>query len=266
MQNLEKIYTWLIQYGLKFIGAILILIIGFWLIKKIIKYFTKFLTKRNVDPGLISFLKSFLSIALKIAIIISVMDMVGIKMTSFIAILSAAGLAIGLAFQGSLSNIAGGVMILLFKPFKVGDFIETQGYSGTVTEILLFYTILKTVDNKVIVMPNSSVSNNTVTNFTRQKIRRIEWKFSVAYNTDYKVARDIIENVILADSRILNDPPHFIGLAEMADSSINIIVRAWTSTDDYWNVFFDINEKIYSTFNEKQINIPFPQMDVHIKK
>ncbi len=156
-------------------------------------------------------------------------------------------------------------MILLFKPFRVGDFIDAQGSSGTVDEIQIFHTILKTPDNKMIVIPNASISNDTITNFTKQNIRRLEWKFSVAYGTNFKTARDIIENCIKEDTRILAEPEYFIGLSEMADSSVNILVRAWSSTQDFWNVFFDFNEKIYNAFNENEIQIPFPQLDVHLK-
>lgn len=265
MERLDQVYVWLINNGIRFFGAIIFLIVGFWLSKFLLKQLGKILKKRNIDPGLITFLRSFSGIALKIVIIISVMGMVGIEMTSFIAVLGAAGLAIGLAFQESLANIAGGVMILLFKPFRVGDFIDAQGSSGTVDEIQIFHTILKTPDNKMIVIPNASISNDTITNFTKQNIRRLEWKFSVAYGTNFKTARDIIENCIKEDTRILAEPEYFIGLSEMADSSVNILVRAWSSTQDFWNVFFDFNEKIYNAFNENEIQIPFPQLDVHLK-
>lgn len=266
MEKFDQVYVWLINNGIRFFGAVIFLLVAFWLSKILLRQFGKILKKRNVDPGLITFLRSFSGIALKIVIIISVMGMVGIEMTSFIAVLGAAGLAIGLAFQGSLSNIAGGVMILLFKPFRVGDYIDAQGFSGTVEEIQIFYTLLKTPDNKIIVIPNASLSNNTIINFTKQDIRRLDWKFLVAYGTDFNQARDIINDVISKDSRILNDPIAFIGLGEMAESGINIFVRVWTKTSDYWDVFFDVNEKIYNTFIQKEIEIPFPQLDVHLKK
>jgi small conductance mechanosensitive channel len=265
MENFDQLYTWLITNGTRFLGAILFLIIGFWLVKIIVNQTSKVLLKRNIDAGLVTFMKSFFGIALKILIVISVMGMVGIQMTSFIAILGAAGLAVGLAFQGTLSNFAGGVMLLIFKPFKVGDFIEAQGYSGTVSEIQIFNSILKTVDNKTIIIPNGAIANGSMVNYTAQLTRRVDWKFGVAYGTDYKHVKQIITDIIINDPRVLKDPALFIGLAEMADSSINIVARAWTKTEDYWDVMLDVNEKIYYTFNKEGIEIPFPQMDVHIK-
>ncbi|MDD3859644.1 MAG: mechanosensitive ion channel [Bacteroidales bacterium] len=265
MENLDQIYMWIINNGMKFIGAILFLVIGFWVTKIIVKQIAKIMSKRNVDAGLVTFLRSFLGIALKAMIIVSVMGMVGIEMTSFIAILGAAGLAVGLAFQGTLSNFAGGVMILIFKPFKVGDYIEAQGYSGSVKEIQIFNTILTTVDNKIIIIPNGGLANGSMTNYTQQETRRVDWKFGVAYGSDYKKVREIILKIINSDTRVFKDPAIFIGLGEMADSSVNIVTRVWTKTEDYWDVFFDVNEKIYETFNKEGIEIPFPQMDVHVK-
>jgi small conductance mechanosensitive channel len=265
MENLDQVYMWLIDNGMKFIGALLFLIIGFWITKIIVKQIAKIMAKRNVDAGLVTFLRSFLGIALKAMIIVSVMGMVGIEMTSFIAILGAAGLAVGLAFQGTLSNFAGGVMILIFKPFKVGDYVEAQGFAGSVKEIQIFNTILTTVDNKIIIIPNGGLANGSMTNYTQQATRRVDWKFGVAYGSDYKKVREIILNIVNSDKRVLKDPEIFIGLGEMADSSVNIVTRVWTKTEDYWGVFFDVNEKIYETFNKEGIEIPFPQMDVHVK-
>lgn len=265
MENLDQIYLWVINNGMIFLEAILFLIVGFWVVKIVVRQITKVLGKRKVDASIISFLRSFLSVGLKIMIIVSVMGMVGIEMTSFIAILGAAGLAVGLAFQGTLSNFASGIMILLFKPYKVGDVIEAQGYLGSVSEIQIFNTILKTPDNKVIIIPNGSLANGSMTNYTNQQTRRVDWKFGVAYGTDYKKVRGIIMDLLNTDPRILKDPEIFIGLGEMADSSINIVVRVWTKTEDYWGVHFDMNERIYETFNNEGIEIPFPQMDVHIK-
>lgn len=266
MENLDQIYMWIVNNGIKLLGAIVFLILGFWIVKVFVRQAVKIMTKRNVDAGLISFSRSLITIALKVLIVISVMGMVGIEMTSFIAVLGAAGLAVGLAFQGTLSNFAGGVMILIFKPFKVGDYIEAQGYDGSVKEVQIFNTILSTVDNKIIFIPNGALATGTLTNFTQQETRRVDFKFGVAYGTDYQKARKIVLDIINADARVLHDPEVFIGLGEMADSSINIITRAWTKTSDYWGVFFDVNEKIYETFTKEGIEIPFPQMDVHIKK
>lgn len=265
MKDLDQIYMWVIDNGLKFVGAILFLIVGFWIVKLVTRSTAKLLVKRNVDAGLVTFLRSFFSVALKIMIVVSVMGMVGIEMTSFIAVLGAAGLAVGLAFQGTLSNFAGGIMILLFKPYKVGDVIEAQGYIGSVNEIQIFNTVLKTPDNKIIYVPNGPLATGSLTNYTKQDTRRVDWKFNVAYGTDYKAVRLIILNIIESDSRVLKDLDIFIGLGEMASSSINIVTRAWTKTEDYWDVFFFINEKVYETFKQEDIEIPFPQMDINIK-
>jgi small conductance mechanosensitive channel len=264
---------YILQYGLDFIlnfgpkllGAIIVLFVGFWASNFLTRLLVKLMNAREVDASLVSFTKSFIRIALKILVVITVMGMVGIAMTSFIAILGAAGLAVGLALQGSLSNFAGGVLILLFKPFKVGDFIEAQGYMGSVKEIQIFNTILSTIDNKRIVIPNGNLANGSLTNFTSEDTRRIEWIFGVAYGTDYDSVERIILELIQKDERILKDPEPFIALKEMADSSVNIVTRVWTKLEDFWPVYWDINKKIYKEFNNKGIEIPFPQVDVHMK-
>ncbi|MDD2634237.1 MAG: mechanosensitive ion channel [Bacteroidales bacterium] len=266
MENLDQVYMWIVQNGIKLIGAIVVLIVGFWVVKVFVRQLVKLMKKRNVDAGLVSFSKSLLSILLKIMIVISVMGMVGVEMTSFIAVLGAAGLAVGLAFQGTLSNFAGGVIILLFKPFKVGEFIDGQGHAGTVKEIQIFNTVLTTPDNKVVFIPNGGLATGSLINYSRQETRRVDWKIGVAYGADYKKVREIILDIINADSRVMHDPEVFIGLGEMADSSVNIVVRAWTKTPDYWGLHFDVNERVYETFNKEGIEIPFPQMDVHIKQ
>ena len=260
---------WLTTSGLSFcvslLGALAFLFIGFWVSKLIVKALRKMMVRKNSDPGLISFVCSLANIALKIMIIISVMGMVGIQMTSFIAVLGAAGIAIGMALQGTLSNFASGVMILIFKPYKVDDYIEAQGVAGIVKEIQIFNTIITTVDNKTVIVPNSSLATNLLTNYSKQDKRRVDWTVGVTYGTDFKVARDSIMRILEADSRILKDPAPFISIIELADSSVNIVVRAWVNTPDYWDVFFDFNNKVYATFNEEGIEFPFPQMDVHLK-
>ncbi len=266
MENMDQIYLWIIDNGIKLLGAIAFLIIGFFVTKLLVKRYVKIVTKKNMDPALISFTKSLVNVGLKVLVIVSVMGMVGIEMTSFIAVLGAAGLAVGLAFQGTLSNFAGGVMIIIFKPYKVGEFIEAQGYTGSVADIQIFNTILNTPDNKVVIIPNGGLATGSLINFTRKETRRVDWSFGVGYGSDYKAVREIIIGLIENDDRILKDPNYFIGLGEMADSSVNITTRAWVKTADYWDVYFDINEKVYKIFNEKGIEIPFPQMDVHIKK
>lgn len=265
----DSAMNWLTTNGLSFcvslIGALAFLFIGFWVSKLIVKALRKMMVRKNSDPGLISFVSSLANIALKIMIIISVMGMVGIQMTSFIAVLGAAGIAIGMALQGTLSNFASGVMILIFKPYKVNDYIEAQGVAGVVKEIQIFNTIITTVDNKTIIVPNSSLATNLLTNYSKQDKRRVDWTVGVTYGTDFKVARDSIMRILEADSRILKDPAPFISIIELADSSVNIVVRVWVNTPDYWDVFFDFNNKVYATFNEEGIEFPFPQMDVHLK-
>jgi small conductance mechanosensitive channel len=192
--------------------------------------------------------------------------MLGVEMTSFIAILGAAGLAVGLALSGTLQNFAGGVMILLFRPFKVGDFIDAQGFMGSVKEIQIFNTILKTPDNKTIIIPNGGLSTSSMTNFSTEPQRRVDWTFGIGYGDDAEKAKAVLKRLCDEDERILKDPEVFIALSALADSSVNFVVRAWVNAPDYWNVFFDMNEKVYKTFAEEGLNIPFPQMDVHVHK
>ncbi len=264
--NYQFILELVTVYGIKILTALIVLIVGFWISGRVSRIFFKVMSKKDLDITLLNFGKGFINITIKVLVILTVMGMVGIQITSFIAILGAAGLAIGLALQGSLSNFAGGVIILVFKPYKIGDFIEAQSFMGTVKEIQMFNTILTTPDNKKIVIPNGSLANGAVVNFTTQDTRRVEWVFGVAYGTNYDEAEKIIKDVLLRDNRILNEPAPFIGLKEMADSSVNIVTRVWTKTGDFWGVFFDINKIVYRTFNEKGIEIPFPQVDVHMKK
>jgi len=246
--------------------AALILFVGFWLAKKVSKTVITVMKKKKTDESLASFISSIAGMGLKIMVVIVAIGQLGIEMTSFIAILGAAGLAIGMAFSGTLSNFAGGVMILFFKPFKIGDYVNVQGEEGVVKEILIFNTILTTLDNKTIILANGAVANGTITNFTKQKQRRVDWSFGIAYGDDLKVAKELLQKFIDEDKRILKDPESFIGLGELGDSSVNITTRAWVKTADYWGVFFDMNERVYTEFEAAGLSIPFPQMDVHIQK
>ena len=255
-----------VEYGPKLLGAILVLIIGSWVIKVIMKNFTKILDKRKIDDSLKPFLRSLFAILLRAMLIISVLGMVGIQMTSFIAILGAAGLAVGMALSGTLQNFAGGVMILLFKPFKVGDFIDAQGHMGSVKEIQIFNTILTTPDNKTIIIPNGGLSNSSMTNFSTEPLRRVDWTFGIGYGDSTKKAHKVIAKLAAEDDRILKNPELFIGISSLGDSSVNFAVRAWVKAEDYWGVFFDMNEKVYNTFDKEGLNIPYPQMDVHLYK
>jgi len=262
---IDKIVDFGIEYGPKLLGAILVLVLGLWIIKLITRWVGKSLLKSKIDPSLVPFLKSLTNILLKVMLIISVMGMIGIQMTSFIAVLGAAGLAIGMALSGTLQNFAGGVMILIFKPFKVGDFIEAEGYMGTVISISIFTTILNTPDKKRIIIPNASLANNSLTNYSAEPQRRVDWTFGIAYGDDVENFRKAINKFLDEDERTLKEPERFIGLSELADSSVNFAVRAWVNSADYWDVFFDMNEKVYRHFSDYQLNIPFPQMDVHIQ-
>lgn len=261
---LEKLIDLGMEWGPRLIGAIIVLIVGLWVVKMITKGAGRTLEKRKIDPSLVPFIKSMVNILLKVLVIISVMSMIGIQMTSFIAILGAAGLAVGMALSGTLQNFAGGVIILIFRPFNVGDFIEAQGFMGTVKAITIFTTVLNTVDNKVIIIPNGPLSTGSLTNFSKEPQRRVDWKFGIAYGDDMENFKKAMNEFLAEDSRILKDPAPFIGLVELGDSSVNFAVRAWVSAADYWGVFFDMNEKVYKRFKDYNLNIPFPQMDVHV--
>lgn len=256
----------LVGISLKLAMAIGIFVVGFWLAKMMTKGVRRVLRARSTDESLVTFLSSLTSIVLKILVVITAVTQLGVEMTSFVALLGAAGLAIGMAFSGTLSNFAGGVMILLFKPFRVGDYVKVQGEEGTVKEILIFNTVLHTVDNKVIILANGAVANNTIINYTKEEMRRVDWKFGIGYGDELRIAKELIQRFIAEDKRILKDPAHFIGLGELADSSVNITVRAWVKTEDYWDVFFAMNERVYNEFEEAGLSIPFPQIDVHLQK
>ena len=255
-----------LTYGPKLVAAIAVWIIGGWVVKFIVKAFDKAMEKGNTDASLRPFLKGLIGGLLKVMLIITVLSMLGIQMTSFIAILGAAGLAVGMALSGTLQNFAGGVMILLFKPFKVGDVIDAQGYVGSVKEIQIFNTILKTPDNKTIIIPNGGLSTGSMVNFSTEERRRVDWTIGVGYGDDLDKARNVIQRLCDDDSRILKDPAVLIAVSELADSSVNFTVRAWVNAADYWGVYFEMNENVYNTFNQEGLNIPYPQMDVHLQK
>ncbi len=255
-----------LTYGPKLVAAIVVWIVGGWVIKAIVNGFGKVMDKGGADPSLKPFMKGIVGILLKVMLVISVLSMLGIPMTSFIAILGAAGLAVGMALSGTLQNFAGGVMILIFKPFKPGDVIDAQGYVGSVSEIQIFNTILKTPDNKTIIIPNGGLSTSSMVNFSTEERRRVDWTIGVGYGDDLDQARRVIKQLCDEDSRILTDPEVFIAVSELADSSVNFAVRAWVKAPDYWGVYFEMNEKVYKTFAKEGLNIPYPQMDVHLHK
>lgn len=246
--------------------AFAIIFIGFKLIKRMDKILRKALRKRNIEESLVPFLVSIVSIILKTLLVVTAIGILGIPTTSLAAILAAAGLAVGMALSGTLQNFAGGVMILIFKPFKVGDFIEAQGYSGTVKEIGLFITTMTALDNRTIMLPNGPLSSGSMVNFTKEENRRVDWSFGIAYGDDPAKAREVLLQLIAEDERILKGEGFepFIEVGELGDSSVNLKCRVWVKNPDYWNVYFQMFEKVYNAFRVAELSIPFPQMDVHI--
>jgi small conductance mechanosensitive channel len=263
--KVTDINQFIVKAGTNLILAILILIIGFWLAKVLAKTMRRIMRTSNVDEGLITFSASFVSMVVKVMVVVTAIAQLGVHMSSFVALLGAAGLAIGLAFSGTLSNFAGGIMILVLKPFKVGDTILTQDEKGEVKEIQIFNTYLYTTDNKVIILPNGPVANGNITNFTKADKRRVDWMFSISYGDNFEFAKKLLEKFIAEDERILKDPEVFIGIHLLNTSSVDITVRAWVLTDDVLPVFYMLNEKVYKQFEENGLHFPFPQMDVHVK-
>lgn len=244
-----------VRSGSNLLIAAVILFVGWWLAGWSGKAIRKILTKSKTDAGLVTFLSSLATISLKVLVIVTAVTQLGVQMTSFVAILGAAGLAIGMAFSGTLSNFAGGVMILLFKPFKVGDTILTQTHQGKVVEIQIFYTYLHTGDNKVVILPNGLVANGSMINFTKEKKRRVEWLISLARGEDYAKAQVVIVQYLKEDKRILKDPEPFVALSTITADSIEITVRSWAKTDDFWKVYYDFNKRIYEEFEQLGLNL-----------
>ncbi|MFB6317050.1 mechanosensitive ion channel family protein [Saccharicrinis sp. FJH54] len=252
------------DYGLKLIYAVVVLIIGWWTIKFVMKAVKRAFERRNLDLSLRGFLTSLISITLKVILFITVAGMLGIEMTSFLAVLGAAGLAIGMALKGTLSNFAGGVMILMLKPFKVGEYITGGGYSGTVSSISIFNTTLLTFDNIMVTIPNGQLSEAATMNYTRMDTRRIDIEFGISYSDDIDKAKKVITDVLKAEKRILDDPELVVAVRSLGDSSVNITTRSWVRTVEYWQVYFDIVENVKKALDNNGITIPFPQRDVHL--
>ena len=268
MENME---TWLSSaldlakiYAPRLIGAIVIWIVGSWMIKVINKGIKNYIRKKEIDASLAPFLRSLVTMLLKVMLVLSILSTLGMELTSFVAILGAAGLAVGMALSGTLQNFAGGVMILIFKPFKAGDVIDAQGHIGVVKEIQIFNTLLTTPDNKVIIIPNGGLANSSMTNYSAMATRRVDMSFGIAYGDSIELAKETLKEIIDADERILKEPAPQVVLSSLGDSSVNFAVRMWVNSADYWNVFFEMNEKVYNIFAKKGLNIPFPQMDVHL--
>lgn len=245
----------IVRSGSNLVIAIIILVVGWWIAKWAGKAIRKILTKSKTDAGLVTFLASLSTIILKVLFIVTAITQLGVQMASFVAILGAAGLAIGMAFSGTLSNFAGGVMILLFKPFKVGDTVQVQTFQGKVTEIQIFYTYLYTGDNKVVILPNGMVANGSMTNYTKEKKRRIEWTVSLKHGQDYVHAHETLVRYLKEDKRVLKEPEPFVALAGLTTDSIDLTVRAWAKTDDFWKVFYDLNKRIYAEFEQEGLHL-----------
>jgi small conductance mechanosensitive channel len=258
-------FEWITAYGPKILGALLIWFIGSWIIKKIVNALRKVMNKSNYDPTLQGFLMNLLSWGLKILLIIAVLGTIGVETTSFAAILAAAGLAVGLALQGSLSNFAGGVLIMIFKPFKVGQLIEAQGELGVVKEIQIFTTKLSSPNNKEIIIPNGSLSNGNIINYSSQGTLRVDHTIGVGYDTNIKQAKEVLMNVLTSQEKVLKDPAPTVNVSELADSSINFAVRPWVKSEDYWDVYFDTLETTKNELDKAGIEIPYPHQ-VEIRK
>ncbi len=263
-QILVKLQEWIAFYGLKIIAAIAILILGRIVAGVIKNLIGRIMIKRNIDKTLTSFVTSLSYVIMMAFVIISALGALDIKTASFVAVLGAAGLAIGLALQGSLSNFAAGVLMILFKPLKVDDYVEAGGAAGVVEEVGIFTTTIKTPDNKKIIVPNSTVMGGNIVNYSANAVRRVDIVAGVSYGDDIDKVKKVLSEIQAEDERILKDPAPMIGLIELGDSSVNFTVRSWVKTEDYWNVFFDTQEKIKKRFDAEGISIPFPQQDVHI--
>ena len=264
-ENLDKLSVFtqqLLDFGIsaggRILSAVIIFVVGRFAISMVKRLINRLLEKRKVEVSVKTFVQSLVNILLTILLIVAVIGKLGVETTSFAALLASAGVAIGMALSGNLQNFAGGLVILLFKPYKVGDFIESQNVSGTVREIQIFHTILSTPDNKVIYIPNGSLSSGVVINYSDQVTRRIEWIFGVEYGEDYDKVAAVINNILDADKRILTDPAPLVAMHALSASSVNVVVRVWVKSEDYWNVYFEINKTVYATFNEQGIGFPFP--------
>lgn len=258
--------SYIISFGTKLIKVILIWFIGRWICKRISNIVKTFMETRNTNPSVRSFILSLVDVVLMIILIVMIIGVFGIDTSSFIALFASAGVAVGMALSGTLQNFAGGVIILLFRPYKVGDYIEAQGQAGTVKEIQIFNTVLKTPDNKIILVPNGPISTGIINNYSREELRRVDFTFSISYGNDYEKAKEVIEKIIAADSRILKEPSPFIALSCLNASSIDIVVRVWTKQADYWDIYFDMNKTIYETLPKNGLEFPFQTFTVNVNK
>ncbi len=263
---IDKSPELVVTYGMKLIAALAVYLIGKWVVSTLANVMQRTIVARGVDATVASFTKNIVYYALITMVVIAALGQLGVKTASFIAVVGAAGLAVGFALQGSLSNFASGVLIILFRPLQIGDYVEAGGASGTVTEISIFQTILKTPDNKTVVVSNSAITGGNIVNYSKEATRRVDFTVGVSYGADIKQVKDVLKKLAEADERVLKDKDVVIGVSELADSSVNFVFRVWVESANYWPIYFDLNEKIKLTFDEQGIEIPFPQMDVHVSK
>jgi small conductance mechanosensitive channel len=259
-----RIVELLTVYGIKIIAAIAIFVIGRWVAKGVTHFVERMMQKRGVDVTLTTFVINLSYVALLAFVIIAALNQLGIQTASFVVVLGAAGLAVGLALQGSLSNFAAGVLMIIFKPFKVGDYIEGAGVSGTVESIQIFTTQLNSPDNKTIIVPNAAMTSGNIVNYSTKGTRRVDFVFGIGYADDIDRARQIVRDIFSQDARVFKDPEPVVVVSELADSSVNLTARVWSTASDYWDIFFDVTEKVKKAFDTNGISIPFPQRDVHI--
>lgn len=260
---LQQMINWCVEAGKNILVAAIVFIIGRFIVSFLNRLLAGMLERRHVETTIQTFLKSLVNILLMVLLVISVVSALGINTTSFAALLASAGVAIGMALSGNLQNLAGGLIILLFRPYKVGDWVEGQSVAGTVSEIQIFHTILITGDNKTVYVPNGAMSSGVITNYSRKDTRRVEWVIGVEYGTSTDDVRNLLRTLLAADKRVLADPEPFIAVNALADSSVNILIRAWVKQEEYWGVYFDMNKVIYEEFNRAGLSFPFPQLTIH---
>lgn len=262
----QLIETYVLPWSINIVMAFAIFIIGKLVVKMVVKFAKKLMTKAKVDAILVNFIASIINAILLLFVVIAALDQLGVETTSLIALIGAAGLAVGLALQGTLQNLASGVMLIIFRPFNDGDFVEAGGVAGVVEAIGIFTTTMRTGDNREIIIPNGEIFGGTITNYSKRATRRVDMVFGIGYDDDIKKAKELLNKILEEDDRILSDPAPLVAVAELADSSVNFNVRPWCNTSEYWNVYFDIHEKVKLTFDAEGISIPYPQMDIHQDK
>ena len=268
--SVEDAVTYVSKGAISFATDILICVViyyvGRWIVGYVDRLLNKLFTKRDVEVSIAKFARSVVRAIFYIGIAFAILNQLGIQTTSFLAIFASVGVGVGMAMSGTLQNFAGGVMVLLTRPFKIGDYVQMQGVEGTIKEIRLFNTTINTVDNKMIIVPNGNIVSNIINNFSAEDVRRVDWTFSISYGDDYDTAKATILELLAADERVMKEPAPFVALSQMADSSINIVVRVWTKASDYWGVYFSMNEQVYKIFPTKGLNFPYPHMVVTLPK